>query len=112
MERGECEKCRELEVIIVKQQAQIDELEKRLLRYENSNTPPSQQRKYPRREKSGKRIGAPQGHPGTTREIPEPNRFKELKLENYPDCGKRLGRPRSIHKRESSRIFQIHNHSK
>jgi transposase len=92
MERGECENC-------IKLQMRVEELEKRLLQYENAHTPPSQQRKYPKKEKSNNKIGAPKGHPGTTRETPTPNRFKELKLKKCPDCGKRLGRPRSIHKR-------------
>jgi len=77
----------------------ILDLQKRLLAYENAHTPPSQQRKYPEREKSGKGIGAPKGHEGTTRPIPEPNKFEELKLDSCPNCNKQLGRPRSIHKK-------------
>lgn len=92
MERGECENC-------IKLQKRVEELEKRLLAYENAHTPPSQQRKYPKKEKSNNKIGAPKGHLGITREIPKPNRFKALKLRNCPDCGKMLGRPRSIHRK-------------
>ena len=85
--------------IIISQGEEIEELKRRLLAYENAHTPPSQQRKYPEREKSNNKIGAPKGHEGTTRPTPEPNRFKELKLKRCPDCGKLLGRPRSIHKK-------------
>ena len=78
----------------------IKELEQRLLAYENAHTPPSKNnRHYPRREKSNNPIGAPKGHQGTTREIPEPNNFKELKLSTCPDCSRHLGRPRSMHKK-------------
>lgn len=85
--------------IIIKQQIQIEELERRLSAYENAHIPPSQQRKYPKKEKSNNKVGAPKGHKGSTRPLSEPNRFKELKLDKCPDCGKRLGRPRSIHKK-------------
>ena len=94
--KGVCSKCKPVFMALIDK---IEELEKRLLKYENPNTPPSQQRKYPEREKSNNKIGAPKGHPGITREIPKPNRFKELKLKRCPDCGKRLGRPRSIYKK-------------
>lgn len=77
----------------------ILDLQKRLLAYENAHTPPSQQRKYPKRESSGNQVGAPKGHEGTTRPTPEPNKFEELKFDSCPNCNKRLGRPRSIKKR-------------
>jgi len=80
----------------------ILDLQKRLLAYENAHTPPSLQRptlRYPKRESSNNKIGAPIGHKGTTRKTPEPNRFKELKLTKCPDCNKRLGRPRHIQKK-------------
>ena len=77
----------------------IEELEKRLLAYENAHTPPSQQRKYPNREKTNNKVGAPNGHKGITRQTPEPNRFEELKLDVCPDCNRQLGRPRSIEKK-------------
>lgn len=44
---------------------EVEELKRRLLAYENAHTPPSQQRKYPKRESSNNNIGAPQGHQGT-----------------------------------------------
>ncbi len=85
---------------ILNQQEKIDELERRLLAYENAHTPPSQnKRNYPKKEPTGNPVGAPKGHAGTTRETPEPNSFKELRLHACPDCGKQLGRPRTIHKK-------------
>ncbi len=77
----------------------ILELQKRLLVYENAHTPPSQQRKYPKRESSNNKIGAPEGHEGTTRAAQEPNKFEALKLDFCPDCKRQLGRPRSVHKK-------------
>src|SRR3989344_2616033 len=85
--------------IIISQGEEIEELKRRLLAYENAHTPPSQQRKYPEREKSNNKVGSPKGHEGTTRPRPNPNRFRKLELSNCPNCNKRLGRPRSIHKR-------------
>ena len=77
----------------------ILDLRRRLLAYENAHTPPSQQRKYPKREKSGRGIGAPKGHEGSTRPTPTPNKFEELKLISCPKCNKQLGRPRSVKKK-------------
>src|SRR3989338_8284073 len=98
-----CENCKplfeELQKRIIQLEQKNRELEKRLLAYENAHTPPSQQRKYPEREKSGRGIGALKGHEGATRPTPEPNKFEELKLDSCPNCNKRLGRPRSIQKK-------------
>jgi len=91
-----CKNCRPFFEILIKE---IEELKRRLLAYENAHTPPSQQRKYPKRECSNNPIGAPKGHEGTTRPIPKPNRFETLKLRECPDCGKRLGRPICVKKR-------------
>ena len=92
-----CEKCRPLFEVLIKE---ISDLKRRLLAYENAHTPPSRNnRNYPKQEKSNNHVGAQKGHEGTTRETPEPNNFKYLKLKNCPDCGKQLGRLRSIHKK-------------
>lgn len=77
----------------------VEELERRLLAYENAHAPPSQQRKYPERESSDNKVGAPLGHKGVTRPTPKPNRFEELKLHNCPKCGKRLGKAICFEKR-------------
>lgn len=89
-----CEKCRPFFELLLRK---IEELERRLLKYENSNVPPSQNnRNYPKREKSNNPVGAPKNHEGTTRPLAKPNRFINLKQKNCPDCDKHLGRPVSI----------------
>ena len=63
MEKDGCENC----VLLLKR---IEELEKRLLAYENAHTPPSKQRgqgAYPKPENSSGNRGAPLGHTGTTK---------------------------------------------
>lgn len=70
------------------------ELEGRLARYENANTPPSQ-RRYPSKEKSENsgRIGRPPGAEGSTRETPEPTETVEVKRDACPFCKTFLGSP-------------------
>jgi len=81
-------------------ESRIDELEKRLLAYENAHTPPSKQRHYPKREKKeGAKLGAPKGHKGVTRKTPEPTESKTLSLDCCPHCKNQLGKPKSIEKR-------------
>lgn len=80
-------------------EGEVEELKRRLLAYENAHTPPSQQRKYPKREKSNNKVGAPKGHEGITRPTPKPNRFKKLELKKCPHCNKQLGRPRSVQRK-------------
>lgn len=94
------EAIRKLLGIVLKQQSEIEELKRRLLAYENAHTPPSQdKRRYPKREKSNNKIGAPKGHPGTTRKQPEPTETKKLKLDYCPHCNTSLGEPRKITRR-------------
>ena len=68
----------------------ILDLQKRLLAYENAHTPPSQQRRYPRREPTGTPPGASIGHKGVTRKTPEPTETKTLHLDKCPDCNNAL----------------------
>lgn len=66
----------------------IEALEKRLAVYENAHTPSSKQRFPPKKEKKSKgKVGAPKGHPGVTRDKPEPTRTEEHSLECCPCCG-------------------------
>jgi len=101
---------RDLIRLILKQQELIEELiplkervetlEKRLLMYENPHTPPSQDRRYPKREKKERgKQGAPKGHKGVTRKTPEPNETKNLTLSCCPDCGGKLGQPKRVERR-------------
>jgi len=68
----------------------ILDLQRRLLAYENTHTPPSQQRRYPKREPTGNPVGAPEGHKGVTRKTPEPTESKTLHLDNCPNCNNTL----------------------
>jgi transposase len=96
-----CKNCERLAQQIVQQQKQIDlllkkvaELEKRLAKYENSNTPPSAGGGYPVREPSGKSPGAQSGHVGTTREQKKPDEVRDApSLKECPNCHHALGDP-------------------
>ena len=78
----------ELESRLEQQEKRITELEKHLLAYENAHTPSSKLRFPPKKEKkeNGK-VGAPAGHPGVTREKPEPTESVEHTLDHCPFCG-------------------------
>jgi transposase len=76
--------------VISKLEEKNKELEKRLLAYENAHTPPSQQRRYPRREPTGTPPGASIGHKGVTRKTPEPTETKTLHLDKCPNCNNAL----------------------
>lgn len=66
------QKVRELEEENAFLRAKVEELERKLLAYENAHTPPSKSKiKPPKKESSGK-LGAPKGHPKWEREEPEP----------------------------------------
>jgi len=80
----------------------IDDLEKRLLAYENAHTPPSLQkgqRHYPKPEGSSGKRGAPEGHPGKTRPEPTATETKTLNLTTCPDCNTVLGKPKRVERR-------------
>lgn len=93
MGKEACENC-------ILLQGRVEELERRLLAYENAHTPPSKnKRRYPKREPTGNPIGAPQGHPGTTRPTPEPQKTIEVTQEFCEKCSHLLGKPAKIMKR-------------
>jgi len=88
-----CENCVYLE-------KRVEELERRLLAYENAHTPPSRNRRqYPKREPTGNPVGAPQGHPGTTRPAPTPDKVVDVKQEACSECLHPLGKPAKILRR-------------
>ena len=89
-----CEKCKPYFDLLLKR---IEDLEKRLLSYENAHTPPSKQ-KYPKREKSPhpKKRGRPSGHPGSTRKSRKPDRIIMLTAKKCPYCRGKLGEPDRI----------------
>lgn len=96
MEKEVCDKCRPLFELLLKK---IHDLERRLAAYENAHTPPSQQRRYPKREPTGNPIGAPKGHKGTTRPTPEPDEIIDARQELCNKCCHKLGKPIKIIKR-------------
>lgn len=92
-----CSKCKpyfeELAIRVVGLEKKNEELEKRLLAYENAHTPPSKQRNYPKREKGVSKVGAPKGHKGITRKTPTPTESKILSIDTCPKCKHDLGKP-------------------
>lgn len=91
-----CEKCRPF---FEEQRRKIEELERRLSVYENAHTPPSQRRQYPKREPTGNPVGAPKGHPGTTRPTPTPDKVIDVKQARCSSCKHLLGKPVRVLKR-------------
>lgn len=87
-----CENCMRL-------QKRVEELERRLLAYENAHTPPSLRRRYPKREPTGNPVGASNGHHGTTRPTPEPDEVVDVKQAECAKCHHHLGKPVRILKR-------------
>lgn len=73
--------------------SKIDELEKRLLAYENAHTPPSLSKKKPPKKESNGKLGAPKGHPKYEREDPEPNLSIEYEEDTCPHCDSKLNKP-------------------
>ena len=95
MEKEGCENC----ILLLKR---IEELEKRLLAYENAHTPPSEQRgqrHYPQSGLSSRPRGAPQGHQGSTRVFHQPTETNILSLEQCPDCQSHFGQPKHVERR-------------
>lgn len=74
----------------------IEELERRLLAYENPHTPSSKTKKKKSKKKSSGKLGAPKGHPKWEREEPEPTGSVEYIEETCPHCKSDLGNPFKI----------------
>lgn len=79
-----CDKCKPYFDALM---AEIDTLKKRLAIYENAHTPPSRQR-FPERKKpeNQKKIGRPEGHPGSTRPVACPGKTVRLTAKKCPFC--------------------------
>ena len=73
--------------------ARVEELEKKLLLYENPHTPPSKSKKEPPRKESSGKLGAPIGHPKYERKEPEPTGSVEYIEKTCPKCSNKLGKP-------------------
>ena len=71
----------------------ILDLQKRLAMYENAHTPPSQKRFPKQKPESSGKIGAPKGHPGTTREKKEPTESINVEAVQCQYCHDLLDKP-------------------
>jgi len=81
------------------------ELKKILTIFINPHTPSSKQFfKTRTRQASSKKLGAPLGHKGATREIPEPNEKINHFLTKCPNCNDFLGKPFDIQERIEEEI--------
>ena len=86
-----CEECKpEFDKLIKR----IEELEKKLLAYENANTPSSKIRFPPRiLNQDKKKPGQKEGHEGATRDNPNPTMSLEVIEDKCPNCKSKLGKP-------------------
>lgn len=84
---------RDLQAQLEEKDKRIAELERRLLAYENAHTPPSKSKKKPPKKESGKKLGAPKGHPKYERTNPEPTGSVEYTEDACPHCDSSLGQP-------------------
>ncbi len=91
-----CEKCRPYFDLLLKR---IEELEKRLLAYENAHTPPSKNFAKRERVERPKSPGRPKGHEGVTRAFRNPDKTVILTAKKCSHCGKRLGEPYKVERR-------------
>ena len=102
-----CQECDRLREVVSEQQKKIEELEKKLTKYENAHTPPSLgggfRRKLLEREQY-KKPGQKDGHVGVTRVMPKPTMSIELVAEKCEHCNSKLNNPFRI---ESKIIEEI-----
>ena len=73
----------------------IEELEHRLMKYENPHTPPSKDERSKEKVKAKKRgkPGRLPGHEGTTRPQPVPDKTERVEIDKCPHCDAKLGEP-------------------
>lgn len=72
----------------------VEELEKKLLAYENANTPSSKIRFPPRiLNQNKKKPGQKEGHKGITRDDPSPTMTLEVIEDKCPNCRSKLSNP-------------------
>jgi transposase len=109
-----CQKIQQLTEQNIALRAEINNLKRSLMRYENPHTPPSM-RMYPTRngdhKKSPKRFpGRPKGHKGTTRPKPKiPDLIKEpQKKQTCDHCGAQLSDPVHVGHRFVEEISNPH----
>ncbi len=104
----EIEKLRRENGKLKKEKEQLEKkvagLEQQLSFFKNPHTPPSKQFFKRRVLKASKKLGAPLGHKGATREIPEPDETVKHFLINCPKCNDFLGEPFDIEERIEEEI--------
>lgn len=87
--RESARRAQEFQARTLELEAEIQRLKGRLAFYENSNTPPSQRTLKPKPERASgpaKKRGAPAGHPGATRVLPEPDETLSVTSPECPKC--------------------------
>ena len=99
-----CEDCRRLAEQLEAALKRIEELERRLLAYENAHTPPSRRYKPRQPPAVGGKRGAPEGHDGATRPTPEPTHWVEHVLKRCEHCLGLLGKPDTFERRLEEEI--------
>lgn len=101
-----CEECPKLHKLITEQQKKIEELEKRLLAYENAHTPPSLllRRRKPPKDNPSRKLGAPIGHPRYERKEPKPTMSIKYFEKTCPHCNSALGKPFKIERKLEEEI--------
>lgn len=82
----------------------VVDLEQQLCFFKNPHTPPSKQVFKKRVPHALKKLGAPLGHKGATREIPEPTKTKNHFLNKCPHCNDLLGKPFDVEERIEEEI--------
>ncbi len=83
---------------------QVKDLEVQLAFFKNPHTPPSKQVFKTRIPQASKKLGAPCGHDGSTRQIPEPSKVVNHFLTKCPRCDDVLGKPFDIEERITEEI--------
>lgn len=71
----------------------VKDLEQQLTFFKNPHTPPSKQVFKKRFYQVSKKLGAPIGHKGATREIPKPSKTIKHLLTKCPKCNSLLNKP-------------------
>src|SRR3989338_6231646 len=74
-------------------------LEQQLSFFKNPHMPPSKQVFKKRVPQASEKLGAPRGHEGATREIPEPTETIDHFLTKCPNCNDTLGKPFDVEER-------------
>ncbi len=78
---------------------EINNLENQLALFKNPHTPPSKQLFSKKIILPTKKFGAPRGHRGATRILPEPTEIEKHFMEKCPHCDEILGKPIEIEER-------------